>query len=108
MRFARNIQKTTLALGLALSLTSCVDERACQACIDDQTELRIELIELGLEPEGSLESPEYYRGACSQRVFALDRPCAPKYGRAVGAVVLVLVFGTGAVVRRRRRRHTST
>ena len=77
MRFARHIQRTTLAIGLAWSLSSCVDQRACEACIDEQTELRIELIEMGLEPAGSLESAEYYRGACTQKVIALDRPCGP-------------------------------
>jgi hypothetical protein len=107
MRFARHIQRTTLAIGLALSLTSCVDESACEACIDDQTELRTELIELGLEPAGSLESTAYYRGACTQKVIALDRPCAPKYGRAIGAALLVLALGIGGMARRVRRRQTS-
>ena len=107
MRFAPHIQRTTLAIGLAWSLSSCVDERACEACIDEQTELRIELIEMGLEPAGSLESPEYYRGACTQKVIALDRPCAPRYGLAVGSAVLVLALGVGGVARRVRRRQTS-
>jgi hypothetical protein len=99
-RLARHAQRMALVLGLTLSLTSCVDESACDACIDDQVELRIELIEMGLEPVGSLESREYYRGGCSQKIIALDRPCAPKYGRAIGAGLLVI--GIAGVAWRRR------
>lgn len=66
-------------IAVILLCAGCMNEEACEACIDDQISLREALIRDELEPAGSLRDREYYRGACTQAIIAPSAPCKPEY-----------------------------
>lgn len=98
------VRTLAIVMWVAVLVPGCVDERACEACITDQVELRTELIAEGLAPEDSLESRAYYREACQQRVIAPSRPCAPKVPVVALLGLLGAVVCVGLWLRHRRAR----
>ncbi|MBN1948064.1 MAG: hypothetical protein JW797_20515 [Bradymonadales bacterium] len=86
-----------------VSFSGCVDEDACRQCIDEQVSLRIELIDEGLEPPGSLQSRDYYRQSCAVKIIDVYRRCAPRYWPVVVAGSGIAAVGAVILWRRRKR-----
>lgn len=85
------IRLLALPIVLAVLASGCVDQRACEACITNQMELRAELIAQGYEVR-SVGTLQEFRGACTRASIAPSQPCAPKLPvfRLLGLVTAVV------------------
>ena len=70
--------------------TGCVDEKACEECIEDQIAVK-KLIQKQLPDENIIiPTRDVLRHGCSAAIIAPKTPCAPRYWPlGLGAVILV-------------------